>query len=148
MARIDYYGIEKAIADTIASDTRVAEFAITVVVEEEVMFERGNKVYVFLERRAAPEDRQSISAGTRTRMLCKYVIWCMAYGYKINETIEVRDNLLGAVELALMTDRTFGRSDVATSWIEGGEFDNAKDEAGFNVMGSIELTVDVTAINS
>lgn len=148
MARISYYAIEQAIADQIKNDTDVAAITTNVVVEEAVMMQSSHLVHVSLESREEPAQRQSISAGTRTRVLCHFAVWCFARGLQMPAAIEQRDDLLSAVEVALMKNRhlPFGRNDINTYWIDGGEFESAKDETGFIVGGEISLTVDVTAI--
>lgn len=136
----DYSAIRAAIAAQIR-----ANVTAPVVVEQVPMFERGSKVYVFLRDHIAPENRQALNAGRKTRFLCTYSVWVYAYAYKLADAMSVRDSLLALVELALLSDVTFGRSDVFMSWQEGGEVDHARQDVGFNVGAEIRLTVDVTA---
>jgi hypothetical protein len=136
----DYAGIRDAIAAQID-----ANVSVPVVVEQVPMPERAPKVYVFLHSRTAPGTRQNLNGGRKTRFLCTYSVWVYAYGYKIANAISARNALLADVELALMDDVTFGRSDVFMSWQDGGEVDYARQDVGFNVGAEIRLIVDVTA---
>lgn len=149
MSRISYYAIEQAIADQIRNDADVAAITTNVVVEEAVMMGSSHLVHVSLEKRDEPAGRQSISAGKRLRVLCHFSVWCFACGLKVPDTIQQRDSLLEVVEVALMKNREvpFGRTDINTYWIEGGDFDSAKDEKGLLLAGGeIKLVVDVTAV--
>lgn len=148
MSRVDFYAIEQAIAAQIAADVGVQAYAPMIVVEDAVMMEEGARVGIYLGERDVPPDLQSISAGTRTRYHLAVSVWSFAYGYTITDAMVLRDNLLSAVEIALMKDGTFGRGDINTSWIKGGKFDSARDEKGFNVGAETKLIVDVTAIDT
>lgn len=137
----DYSGIQ----DAIAAQIRTQVPGSNVVVEQIPMMERAPKVYVFMLGRAAPEDRQKLCVGRKTRFLVTYSIWVYAYAYVLKDAMSARDALLGDVELALMADITFGRSDVFMSWQDGGAMDHARQDPGFNVGAEIRLIVDTTA---
>lgn len=146
-ARIDYFAIEEAIADQIRNDAGVADLSPKVVVEEIVQIGERPQITIVLESREAPDEVQSINAGTRTRVWMHVSIWCFCFHVTLKKAIEARDNLIQLVEVAVSKDRTFGRIDVNTSWITGGEFDTAKEGKGFNSGAEIELIVDVTAVS-
>ncbi len=145
MARLDYYAIEQAIA---AQLTAAAELSgVTVTVEQEPEFDEGSKVIIYLINREAPEELQSLSAGKRTRFYITYVAVCVAQALDLRGAMEARDDLLGNVETALMSDRTFSGA-ANTSWIGGGDFENARngDEGLFNAAGEIEIVVDAVSV--
>jgi len=136
-----------AIAERIRNDAAIAEEKIPVAVEEELSASSGRQVIVYLIGREAPRERQSISAGTRTRFLVRFSIMCYAFALQFPRAMELRDDLLGRVEVALMKEpRTFGRAEVFSSWLDGGEFENARGEAGtvsFMSCAEVSLVVEV-----
>tara|TARA_Y100000310_G_scaffold171492_2_gene171696 strand:+ start:8951 stop:9394 length:444 start_codon:yes stop_codon:yes gene_type:complete len=146
MARIDYYAIEESIATQLRDDATLS--GVTVDVEKEPEFTEDKMVIVYCISREAPDDLQSLSAGLRTRFYVTFVAVCIAAALDLKDAMEARDDLLGKVEVALMQDRTFDNAQVKTSWIGGGDFDNARDgdEGLFNAAAEIEIVVDATAI--
>jgi len=148
VARADYFEIEKAIAAQIRDDAAVAACEAQVFVEQPVEYERGRYVLIFARRRTAPAGIQQIAAGQRTRFEFVVDVWCFAFELEVDAATRARDDLLGLVELALMKDRRFGRSDVVHSNISGGEFEGGLDDHGFASGASIELTLDVTAVTT
>lgn len=145
MARIDYYAIETEIKTILDADATLTGTLITV--EDELLFgaERTPWVGVFLERRDAGD--QSLSSGQRTRYNLRFSIWCWEYSLEsISKAIQLRDDLLGKVEVALMGNRTLNGK-VSTSWLEGGDLPSARvpESNGFVSGGEIILIADVTA---
>lgn len=147
MARVDYSTIEDAIETVLKADANLA--GVTYLVEEELVMGTGDIVGIYLEDRNAPEAMQSVSAGKRTRFLIRFSVWCWHFGIAKNKrtVMKKRDDLLGKVEIALMGNRNLNNT-VNTSWLEGGEFESGKDEAGRQFMsgGQIILTADATAV--
>tara|TARA_Y100000310_G_scaffold279946_1_gene299384 strand:+ start:176 stop:622 length:447 start_codon:yes stop_codon:yes gene_type:complete len=148
MARVDYYQIEKDIKTQLEADADLA--SVSVRIEEEPEFVMGDHVIIYLLGREAPEDMQSISAGTETRYLVTFSIMCFSTGLQLEQLLERRDDLLSQVELALMSNRKFANAQIQSSWLQGGEFENSRngDEGLFNAGAEIELVVDVTAIQT
>ena len=145
MARLDYYAIETAIKTLLEADATLAGTVVTV--EDELLFgaERTPWVGIFLDRRDPGE--QSLSAGTRTRYNIRLSIWCWEYSMEsISKAIQLRDDLVGKVEVALMKQRTLNDT-VTKSWIEGGELPSARvpDNNGFVSGGEIILIADASA---
>ena len=149
MARADYFAVERAIAERLANDEALVEEAVPVLIEVEVSALPGRQIVVYLDSRAAPAGVQSLSAGSRTRMHVRYAIVCYGHDLQIARAMELRDDLMGRVEVALMRDpRDFGREEVVTSWLDGGAFANAKGQGapGFMAMGEVGLVVDMVAV--
>jgi len=150
MARADYFALEQAICDRLANDEALVEEGIHVSVEEEVTPRRGRQVIVYLDSREAPADRQGINAGTRTRMLVRYSIMCFAWHLNFPRAMELRDDLMGRVEVALMKDpRNFGRSEVRSAWLQGGAFESARGEGAsptFMAAGEVILIADLESV--
>ena len=146
MSRVNYFEIENQIRAVLAAATDLA--GVTILVEEEIAVQRGNVVGIYLDDRSAPSELQSISAGTRTRLLVQFSIWCWHFGIGRDRrpTMQARDDLVGKVEIALMGNRNLN-STVNTSWLEGGEFISGPDPTGDQFMSGaqVRLTVDVTA---
>jgi len=137
MARLDYYAIEVAIK-TILDATLLAT---TVLIEEVVAYIEGPLVVIYLDRRRAPAELQQLSAGTSTRFELDLTLWCLALSYDgVREASQLRDNIIGQVEVAMMADRTIGGT-VMSSWIEGGEFRNSRteDDSGFISAGEVKI---------
>src|SRR3990167_3473965 len=148
MARVDYSAIEDAIETVLKADANLA--GVKYLVEEELVMGTGDIIGIYLEDRNAPEGMQSVSAGKRTRFLIRFSVWCWHFGIAKNKRLvmEKRDDLLGKAEIALMGNRNLNDT-VNTSWLEGGEFESGKDEAGRQFMsgGQIILTADATAVS-
>lgn len=146
MARVDYYAIENAIAAVLRADATLA--GVTVMVEEELSFQRGSIVGIYLDDRSSPQDLQAISAGTETRFIVNFTVWCWHMGIGRDRTMvmQQRDDLVGKVEIALMKNRTLSNT-VNMSWLEGGEFISGPDPQGNQFMSGaeIKLSADVTA---
>jgi len=149
MARIDYHDIETGIKAVLEADAALT--GVTVEVEREFPFGGADVppwVGIYLESRAAPEDMQSLSAGTRTRYLLRFSLWCMRFSIEsVEKAMELRDDLLGDVEIVLMKDRTLGGK-VSVSWLEGGDMASAQLPsdmgAGFLAGAEIVMVADVT----
>jgi len=151
VARADFYAIECAIGQRLALDDALAEAKVKVLIEEEMSPRHARQVCIYLDSYEVPPEYQGINAGTRTRMHVKYILACYAFNLKIERAMELRDDLMGRVEVALMREpRTFSRDEVRTSWHQGGEFASARMEGGaqFMAMGEIGLIVDMEATTS
>ncbi len=146
MARVDYYAIEQGIETLLKADTDLSE--ANIAIEEELTFQRGDTILIYLDRRDAPAEEQTLSAGTRTRLLVTFSIWCFHFGMsKKQDVLERRDDLIGNTEIALMQDRTLSGT-VETSWLVGGEFQTGPNPEGkgYGSGGEIQLVADVNAI--
>lgn len=148
MARVDYYALQEAVQQTIRDDEDVHA---PVLIEEELLFRETDTVVVYLESRTAPEGRQTISGGQRTRFLIRFSIWAFAYSLEgIRAASEQRDDLMGRVEIALMRDRQL-KNLAITSWLEGGDFQSAlggEDGGEFMAAGEVVLIADAKAITT
>lgn len=145
--RVDYYGILKAIRTAIISDTDVERHdeRITerIYIERPLLLE-GPAVFIYRDRRDAPEEIQRISQGRRIDMFLNVSLWVMEFDFDSVEAATRRcDDLLGKVETAILADRTFGGT-VAYHWITGGEFISGEDN-GFYSAAEIALTAKVHA---
>ena len=154
MARIDYFGIEEAIVETLKADGTLGK--VQYKIEEEVVMSKAPLILINLASRELADDNlgQPIAAGTRTRYLLNFSIW--VYAFHLGgpaDAAKVRAELLGKVELALMKNRTFnwdGEGDrVGSSWLAGGEFQTgpATGQRGFVSGAEISLIAEATAIN-
>jgi hypothetical protein len=126
VARLDYYGIQRAVQEVLVADQDLANVRVTI--EEELLFggETTPWVGIYLDRRDAPPDRQRISAGQSTIYLVRLELWCWEYSLESLATaIQLRDDLVGKVEVVLMRNRTL-KDTVHMSWLEGGELPSAR----------------------
>ncbi len=145
MSRIDYFLIEEKIKQQLEADDELNTDVSEILIEEELTFQRGKIIGIYLDRRDAAPENQTLSFATRIRFELRFNIWVFAWHLEVREAIHLRDDLLGKVELVLMADRSLQGS-VTSSWISGGEFDNGQDGGGFYSGASIELIADKTAV--
>jgi hypothetical protein len=119
-----------------------------VVLEQE--FEpRESWVVIYCQGVQAPEDDQPLTASRKQRLQVRFEIWCWRFAMTNTQAAELRDALVGDVELALMLDRTLNGT-VDTSWLEGGRFNRAEDPQSlgrFFCGGEVVLVCDVMASN-
>ena len=148
--RVDYFQIEKEIQTVLMADTDLA--GVKVLIEEELTFAESNIILIELDRRDAPEEMQSISAGQRTRYLLALSLWCWGFGYEREKAMENRDDLLGKVEVSLLKHRSAKQGNafgdlVAAFWLQGGDFENRRtaESDRFLSGAQIEVICDVTA---
>lgn len=151
MAAVSYASIRDQIKSILAGDSRTNTARI--YIEEEPQFGLGDVqqvIAVFTDRRRAPADQQSLSAGKRTRFLLDmlFVVAFMDFA-SFKAACDGRDTLLANLELVLMANRTLNAT-VETLWIEGGEFYSAKDSQSGTLIAVAELNVTlmVSAVNT
>ena len=148
MARADYHAIGQAIKDVIEADEGLRRNfpTLKVHVQKALTFGKSPQVVIYLMRREAPADEQNISAGTETRFLVRFSVWCFATDLGgLDEAEEKRDDLMGYVELALMDNRQLNGT-VGVIWLDGGEFENPETGGtGFTSGGEIQVVARVTA---
>jgi hypothetical protein len=88
-----------------------------------------------------------LAAGKRTRYHLRTTFWVFAFSIEsFARACDLRDALLGDLELVLMDNRTLGGK-VAASWLEGGEFVSARDASTsvYVSAGEIVLISEVQA---
>jgi hypothetical protein len=149
MARVDYYSLEEAIKRALEADEDLRDQAV-IEIEATVVAERDRPVVIIhLDRRDAPSDLQTLSAGQRTRFRCRFVLACYAYALELAQLLRLRDDLVGKVEIALqraanqsiLTDAGF-----EMCFLEGGEFETpAKSGEGWELGAEVVLAADVTS---
>lgn len=147
MFRVDYFRIENEWAQIFRTDPRTQE--ATVLVEEELSFYENDVILIELERRDAPDDLQTASAGQRTRFLLQMSVWVYAYALEKAVSMSRRDDLLGEVELVIQENRGLNGL-VGATWMQGGEFENRRsaEGPGFMAGAQIEVVMQVTAVSS
>lgn len=145
MARIDYWNV----GQQIASILKAAIPRAVVIVEEEITFNEGDVIGIYLDAAQAPEDLQTLSAGSRLRQYITFKIWCWHFGFGKDRAVahQNRDNLIGEAQIALMGNHNLNNT-VNTSWIINIEFLSGPEptDRGFVAGASIDLIVDATAV--
>jgi len=139
VGRADYWAIREGIKEVLEADTSLA--GATFLIEAEVLFspERCPYGIVYLNRRTAQPGEQRISAGTRIDFTSHFSIWCAHYSFEsLPKAVELRDDFIGTVEVALMKNRTLNGT-VRDSWLDGGDFFDTADEKSFIAIGEIRL---------
>jgi hypothetical protein len=145
--RVNYYAIERAVQEILTKDDELANVRVTI--EEELLFgaEATPWVGIYLDSREAPANRQRISAGRSTLYLVRLALWCWQYSLEsVAKAIELRDDLVGKVEVVLMRHRTL-KETVHMSWLEGGELPSARvpERTAWMSGGEIRLVAQVEA---
>ena len=146
MAKIDYTGIMKATRDTIANDANVRALRTTVEIARAVLTMNATPhVNIFEGRRV--NATQVISAGKRHRYTLHWQVVVSAFSAAgFEDAMSQRDELLGYVELALMSNRSLGG--ILTHQqlqLAGGELRSNPGDNRFWSQGAIDLTADVDA---
>lgn len=143
MAGIDYYLLEQQIQTVIQTNAGIK----TVVIEEALVYNPDETPWVgiYLTRRDAPSDGQSLSAGQRVRYEVRLSIWVYAFNLELTKACEARVDAISSIESQLLGNRASIDGDF---WFEGGEFQTAQneDDANFMVGGEIIMVVDATSI--
>lgn len=145
MPAIDYFGIEEAIKAVLEADAGFQGQNAAVHIEEEFSHAMtdGKVVFIYSDRRA-PTPGQPIAAGQQTRYQIRHSIWSRSYSIEsMRKAMEIRDDLLGVVETALMKNRSLNDA-VSTSWLEGGEMMSGKvpGKPGFIASAETVLVVE------
>lgn len=135
MAAIDYFAQEEAIQAHLLADAALS--GVPVLVETELTVERKKGVIITLERRDA-EPSQAIAAGTRTLYRIRFSLICVGWAETLKAAAQQRDDLLGAVEVALMNNRDSLTASIGSYYLEGGEFEVGRD-SGFMAAATIIL---------
>lgn len=145
MAGINYNAVATGIQSALTGAASLA--GVTVVVEERFPWsvEMMPWIGIYFDRRDAPADLQSLTAGSRTRLYLSYRIVCVQHSIQgLQQAINLRNTLLSNAEVALITDRTLG-GNVSTSWLEGGDLDDGQaPDKNWMAVGEILLTADAT----
>ena len=148
MARIDYYAIGNAIKTALQADATLS--GVTVELETETLMSdaaRGpGHVSIYLAGRSATPG-QAVAKGTRQIYEIAYSIVCRAASLDPIDALQKRDDLVGKVEIALMSlpDRSFTNR-VESWYLGGGEFDRMDVDDGLMAAGEVVLVATARAI--
>lgn len=139
MSAANYYAVSAAIKAVIAANSATIGNADVQIETLPMLDPEGiRKVYILVDGRDAPAGEQRLAAGRTTDFLVTYSIWCFGFHIESGEAAaKMRDDLIGAVEIALMNNRTLNGT-VHTCWIEGGAFEAANGNGIFRA-GEIRL---------
>ena len=140
---VDYNAIEESMQAIIQDDPQLGD--VSVLIEEELTFQEGSVVIIYLDRELSPAEMQSLSYGQRNRVLLSFDVWCCHYGMERQAAIRERNKLRAKVLLALMRDTSW-RQSVESCWSEGGEFMTVKVETGFMACSSITFMAEVVHV--
>lgn len=154
MGAIAYSAIRDRLKVILEGDSRLE--GVRVYVEEEPNFGLQDRpaIALFADRRIPPPG-QPLASGQRTRYHLRHSLWVVAFSLEnFAKACEIRDSLIGNLELVLMQNRTINTAGntslVSSSWLEGGEFLNARTDSGaqcFVAMGETVFVSEVTTAN-
>jgi hypothetical protein len=105
-------------------------------VEEEIMFspEMTPWVGIYIDRRDALDQDQSLSAGRRVRYKLWFTLWIWCFSFDRAEAVQRRDDAVAEVEVALMGNRTINDK-TGPLWITGGRLPSARVRSETNALG-------------
>jgi hypothetical protein len=146
--RVDYFGIAQAARAVLQADEELADASI---VAEEVPEPFGSettpRVAIYVESRSAPANLQRISSGRSTVYVIQVRIVCMTHSLEsVARVIQLRDDLIGRVETALMRQRTLNGT-VRTLYLEGGRLASAEalEANGWTSSGEVRVLAEAEA---
>jgi len=152
MARLSYFDIVKGIKRVLEEDQDLQNHyvnGVRVRIADPIgpaIAEMAPCVIVTLKARAAPPDRQVISAGRITQFNIQIELVCCEYDLESIERSQERlDELISLTEIAVMKDRTL-RGTVETFRLDGGRFDNINE--GNHFISAAEINIFVHARTS
>ena len=146
MAAVDYHGVMVSLKAILEADASLA--GVPVFIEQEPAFDvigAGKAIVIVFDGRQTPGDLQPMAAGKRTRFHARYGIWSVGFGQSYEEAAQNRDNLLGAVDLVLMNNRTVSGK-LAHAWIDGGACVPVQNSQGLAALAETVLVGEATAI--
>ena len=146
MAAVDYHGLLTTLKELLEADDTL--IGVPVFVEEDPQFDlsgAGTAIILTLGNRRASSG-QPLAAGKRTRWEVTLSVWAMGFALSFDQAAKKRDDLVGALELVLMNNRTISDK-LASGWIEGGEFISVRDETtGSYAIAETRMVGEATAI--
>ena len=147
MARFDFFAAAEAVATQLRADANIVTRGAKVLVEEDVNFMDGQVIVIRSPSFSAPDGMQTLSNNTRLRMQVNMELYCLAFSGLLPSARELRNDLVGDVILALMSDATFGLASVATSWITGAQFEaGAAGQNKLYALGVLNLIIDGSSV--
>lgn len=144
MARIDYHNIAKQIQSVLQNDATLS--GVLVTVEKDVLLGFENTPWVNIRAaRRDPTPEQPIRAGQLQKYWITYVCECWESSLEGPErAAQLRDDLIGKVEVALMGNRTLNDT-VESLILDGGEFMLGEESGKIFVGGEVVVRVAATA---
>ena len=147
---VDYAGIRTQLKSLLNADARTSGARIYIEEEPQIgLPDAGLAIAVFSLNRSAIAS-QPASFGRQTIYNLRTALWTFCFSMESHEkACELRDTLLGNLELVLMENRTIGGK-VASSWLDGGEIFSARhpDTGIFVAAAETVLVSEVRAINT
>ena len=146
MAAANYHDLLAGLQQIFEGDPRTRD--ARVFVEEDPQFDLigAQKCILLVLNSRIPTGGQPIAAGKRTRWNVKIGVWACGFGISFEQAAQIRDELVGQIEVVLMANRTI-RDKVATSWLDGGEFVSVRNEQHMFASAETILVAEVTAAN-
>lgn len=145
MAVVNYHGILTTLKELLEADDSL--HGVPVLVEEEPVFDllgAGKALVLTLDSRRETSG-QPLAAGKRTRWHIRLGIWAAGFDLKFEEAAKKRDDLVGALELVLMNNRTV-QGLVGAGWIEGGVFIPVQSAQGMYALAETVMVLEATAV--
>lgn len=137
MARIDYFSIQTELQRILRADPNLDGLTVTVEEDGPRSAEFTPWIGIYLIR--APLETEYIAAGTRITRRIVYQLWFFGYHLEhIYLAAQVRDDILGKAEIALMTSRRTNNT-LKTMLMSAIEFEPAISQAGFMMGASMDL---------
>jgi len=146
VAAVDYHGILTELKAILEADDSLV--GVPVFVEEDPAFDLsgvGKAIVLTLSRRR-PTSGQPLAAGKMTRWEVSFSVWAMGFDMSFETAAAKRDDLVGALELVLMNNRTVNGK-LSSGWLDGGEFISVRDQdSGSYAIAETVMSGEATAV--
>lgn len=137
MAALDYWLIKEAIKARLEADPLTNHMSVVIHSLVQPIPELMPWVGIFMTNRVAPPREQKLAMGTTTDMTMGLTLVVAEYSLEsLEEAVRRRDNAVGAVEVALIRNRTLGGA-VDHLWLQGGNFFDQPADRGWTALGEI-----------
>lgn len=145
MARLNYYDILAAIKAQLEEDEDLQNYhgtGVKVLIGDKLgpgIAEQAPCILLEARARAAPVERQRISAGTITVFDIQITCTCVEYDFaSIEAAFKRLDELISFTEIAIMRDRNL-RGTVEGCRLDGGRFDSISEGNHFIVGAEVNI---------
>lgn len=147
MARVDYRAIAEALRDALAADAALMGVTLAIDADQEFAIDQARFVGIYTVGRR-PTSGQPLAASTRVRYEVEFLLWCAVHHPEtFADAAKARDDLVGAVEVALLTAApSFMQGAAILRLPGGGPLESFRHNAGaFLATGDVSVTVEVVA---
>ncbi len=147
MSRVNYRALAEALRDALVADPALAGVTVAIDADQEFAIDQARFVGVYTVARRLTAG-QPLAASTRLRYEVDFILWCAVHHPEsFADAAKARDDLVGAVEVALLTAAlTFLAGAAVLRLPRGGALEGFRhNEGAYLATGDVEVTVEVVA---